>query len=169
MRDSPEHSRETNLRRANQVAVKALEKTTRLSQVYGDESFPVIALDDPCGLLRELPVWMTVQPAGFSRSATDISLRPVLERTTPGSASWLGRLQIATYREDDTYISEVCLNQPGNNRGITLGRHTQQYNRHGGLQSADSYPSNSQAMQFIGMVDEYLDKLDQNRLAVVGE
>ncbi len=167
LRDSPQHAREMNLRRADQIASRVMDKTVRLSQIYDDNEFPAIDLEDPCQLLPALPVRMWFQSEQGISIYSTVGLRPVLEREVPSSSGWLGKLLIRAPRGESVQIDKVQLNQPGEHHGIKLGRRTEQHDAYGRMQTADSYPANAQAMYFIGMVDDYLNKLDQNRLAIV--
>jgi hypothetical protein len=88
----------------------------------------------------------------------------------PSHMRRLGQLKITQYRDQEQpTIIEVELNQPESNNSIRLGCGPgdviTSYSQNKSY--TDSYPANTQAMNFIGMVDEYLDKLDQNRLVVV--
>lgn len=167
LQDSPQHAHEMNLRRANKVAAKALEKVSRLSRIYDDGDYPVKQLEDPCGLLPSLAVSMQARLEGFGISRTCISLLPVLDHDMPNSANWLGRLDVVSHREDSPpRIDQVCLNQPGEGSRVQLGQWPGQIFDDG--RRHDSYPAHAQAMNFIGMVDNYLDQLDRSRLVVVG-
>jgi hypothetical protein len=160
LQDSPEHSKETNLRRIDRVAVRALAKFAQFSRVYEGDVLPARNLEDPCGLLPSLPVEMSRFVSHNARHIC-LSLLPVLSRGTPGSASWLGVMEIAKLEGEDAQLHKVRLNQPGAGAGVELPRHSLPY-----VEPIESFATNLQVMNFMNMVDGYLDALEQNRLVV---
>jgi hypothetical protein len=79
----------------------------------------------------------------------------------------IGHLDVQQYTDRKPHITEIGLNQPGADSRLILREQTSPIRGWSDDKYIGGYPENAQAMNFIGMVEEYLDKLDHNRLVIV--
>lgn len=167
VRHSPEQAVQQNLAKANRVAGKLLAALN----IYGESNFPTLDIDDPCQNMKSLPL---VLKAGYGASwsfskLVSVHYSPEHPKPEPlGSFGFsLGSLTVyEPYRpdRDEPRIGEITLYRPwADGRGPTLGQYPRQTER--GFQ--DGYLVNVEAMNLIGMVDQYLEKLGQNRLILL--
>lgn len=153
--ESPQHALHTNRLRAGNLATRLV----RLLQTY--DEFPLLELSDPCRINTSLPVRLS---GGRDRWITEkyyVSMKAVLSgrAKVPPSTTSLGGLEIWT-RSRGSYIREIVLNQPGELQRLRLGVYPES-------RENDCYPSNAQAMNFVGMTEDYLDQFEKTRLAIV--
>lgn len=90
-------------------------------------------------------------------------MKPVLEDEAklPRSRTWLGKLGINSHNPANIYISAIVLNQPGELSRLRLGSY------HRSDENDGKYTANPQAMNFISLVEDYLNQFEKRRLAVV--
>ena len=153
--ESPQHALHANRLRANNLAVRLVN----LLQIY--DEFPPLELSDPCGIHRSLPVQLSGDRDRWITEKHYVNVQAVLNSTAkvPSSTTLLGDLEIWTRRRE-SYISKIVLSQPGECQSLRLGNYPED-------RESDCYPSNAQAMNFIGMTEDYLDQFEKTRLVIV--
>jgi hypothetical protein len=156
--NSPQHAFEANKRRADSLALRLVS----LLQVY--DTFPPLKLSDPCGIYPNLSAQLSGGENIWNiNKGYRVTMKPVLrdEYIFPTSARWLGALEIYNH-DPDLYIREITLNQPGEGKKLRLDRYPATR-----PDDNDSYLANQQAMNFIGMVEDYLNQFEKRRFTVI--